>query len=262
MIKLIVTDVDGTLLDNKSQVTELNKKALLECKSKNIGVILATGKSISAVLPIIKMLDLSLPQITLNGTVTLDKNQEVLSFTKIGEQYFYEVLSAIKEKGHKPLIALTDGRILYDSFNSVFAVFEKINEPIYEVDRLEKDIYAHDCVSLSVAIKEDDPLDDYLRERFSEKLQLIRSGEYFFDILSLDASKGNALECIAAMLKIKKDEIAVFGDSPNDLSMFGVAGLKIAVRNSYPEVLKSADYITDENYNSGLGKAIYKYILS
>ena len=262
MIKLIVTDVDGTLLDNKSQVTEINKKALLECKSKSIGIVLATGKSISAVLPIIKMLDLCLPQITLNGAVTLDKNQEVLNSTKIGEQYYYEVLSAIKQKGHKPLIALTDGRIFYDSFTSIFSIFEKINESIYEVDRLEKDIYARDCVSLSAVIKEDDPLDAYLRERFSEKLQLVRSGEYFFDVLSLNASKGNALEFIANILKISKDEIAVFGDGPNDLSMFGSAGLKIAVRNSYPEVLKSADYITDENYNSGLGKAIYKYILS
>jgi Cof subfamily protein (haloacid dehalogenase superfamily) len=262
MIKLIVTDVDGTLLDNNSKLPEFNKEALLECKSNNIGVVLATGKSICAVLPIIKTLDLVLPQITLNGTVTLDKNQEVLSSIKIGEQYYYEVLSAIKGKGYKPLAALTDGRILYDSFHSVFSIFEKINEPIYEVDKLEKEIYACDCVSLSAAIKEDDPLDAYLRERFSEKLQLVRSGEYFFDILNLNASKGKALEFIANMLKISKDEIAVFGDSPNDLSMFGSAGLKFAVRNSYPEVLKSADYITDENYNSGLGKAIYKYILS
>jgi hypothetical protein len=262
MIKLIVTDVDGTLLDNKSQVTELNKRALLECKSKNIGVILATGKSISAVLPIIKMLELDLPQITLNGTVTLDKNQEVISSVKIGEQYFYEVLSAIKEKGHKPLIALADGTILYDTYDNIFAVFEKINEPIHKVDSLEIEAYAYDCVSLSIAIKEDDPLDAYLRERFSEKLQLVRSGEYFFDVLSLDASKGNALEFIADMLKISKEQIAVFGDSPNDLSMFDRAGLKIAVKNSYPEVLKSADYITDENYNSGLGKAVYKYILN
>jgi Cof subfamily protein (haloacid dehalogenase superfamily) len=262
MIKLIVTDVDGTLLDNESVITELNKKALLECKSKNIGIILATGKSISAVLPIIKMLGLNLPQITLNGAVVLDKEQEVISSTKIGEQYFYEVLFAIIEKGYKPLAALTDGRILYESYDSSFEVFEKINEPIYKVDSLAKEIYARDCVSLSAAIKEDDPLDSYLRERFSEKLQLVRSGEFFFDILSLNASKGSALEFITSMIKIKKDEIAVFGDSPNDLSMFGCAGFKIAVRNSYPEVLKSADYITDENYNSGLGKAIYKYILN
>ncbi len=262
MIKLVVTDVDGTLLDNKSEITELNKRALLECKSKNIGVILATGKSISAVLPIIKMLDLKLPQITLNGTVILDNNLKVIDSTKIGQQYFYEVLSAISQKGYSPLIALTDGRILYESYDSAFAVFQKINEPIYKVDSLEKEIYAHDCVSLSVAIKEDDPLDAYLRKRFSGKLQLVRSGEYFFDILSKDASKGHAIEFITNMLKIRKDEIAVFGDSPNDLSMFGCAGLRIAVRNSYPEVLKSADYITDENYNSGLGKAIYKYILN
>jgi Cof subfamily protein (haloacid dehalogenase superfamily) len=262
MIKLIVTDVDGTLLDNNSKLPEFNKKALLECKSKNIGVILATGKSISAVLHIIKVLGLGLPQITLNGTVILDKNQEVISSTKVEEQYFYKVLSAIKEKGYRPLIALTDGRILYESYDKAFKVFETINEPIYKVDSLEKETYARGCVSLSVAIKEDDPLDAYLRGRFSENLQLVRSGEYFFDILSLNASKGNALEFIANMFKISKDEIAVFGDSPNDLSMFGSAGLKIAVRNSYPEVLRNADYITDENYNSGLGKAIYKYILN
>jgi Cof subfamily protein (haloacid dehalogenase superfamily) len=262
MIKLIVTDVDGTLLDNNSKLPEFNKKALLECKRKSIGVVLATGKSISAVLPIIKMLDLGLPQITLNGTVILDKNQEVINSTKVEKQYFYKVLSAIKEKGHKPLIALTDGRILYESYDKVFKVFETINELIYKVDSLEKEAYARECVSMSVAIKEYDPLDAYLRDRFSENLQLVRSGEYFFDILSLNASKGTALEYIANMLKISKDEVAVFGDSPNDLSMFGSAGLKIAVRNSYPEVLRSADYITDENYNSGLGTAIYKYILN
>jgi hydroxymethylpyrimidine pyrophosphatase-like HAD family hydrolase len=55
--------------------------------------------------------------------------------------------------------------------------------------------------------------------------------------------------------------VVVFGDSYNDLSMFKESGLNIAVRNSYPEVLKKADIITDENYNSGLGKAIYKYVL-
>ncbi len=182
----------------------LIKKPCLNVKVKISGSSWPPANPYIAVLPIIKMLDLCLPQITLNGTVTLDKNQEVLSSTKIGEQYYYEVLSAIKQKGYKPLIALTDGRILYDSFHSIFSVFEKINEPIYEVDRLEKDIYARDCVSLSAVIKEDDPLDAYLRERFSEKMQLVRSGEYFFDVLNLNASKGNALDFIANMLKINK----------------------------------------------------------
>jgi len=115
---------------------------------------------------------------------------------------------------------------------------------------------------LSAVINETDPLDRYLRKKFSPVLQLIRSGEYFFDLLNLDASKGNALHLISEMYGFKKDEIAVFGDSPNDLSMFEYAGLSIAVKNSYPEVLKKADYITEENYNSGLGKAIYKFILN
>jgi len=139
---------------------------------------------------------------------------------------------------------------------------EKIfHQPIFKADALEKDEFAEKCVSVSVAIRETDPLDSFLRKNFSSTLQLVRSGEYFFDILNLKASKGEALKYIISKTHIKSKEVAVFGDSPNDLSMFEYAGLRIAVRNSYPEILKNADYITDENYNSGLGKAIYKYIL-
>jgi len=89
----------------------------------------------------------------------------------------------------------------------------------------------------------------------------MRSGEYFFDILNLNATKGRALSKIAETLDIKREEIVVFGDSYNDLSMFKEAGLKIAMKNSYKQVLEEADIITDENYNCGLGRAIYKYIL-
>jgi len=262
MIKVIVTDVDGTLLDNNSEIPELNKKAILDCRKKNIRVILATGKSITSVIPIIRLFNLGLPQITMGGAVVVDKDQKIINSIKIDPKYYYEVIKEIKNKGYTPLAAGPDGRIFYDIYDPMFAVFNSINEQIFKTDMLEKDDLANNCVCLSVVINETDPLDRYLRKKFSPVLQLIRSGEYFFDLLNLDASKGNALHLISEMYGFKKDEIAVFGDSPNDLSMFEYAGLSIAVKNSYPEVLKKADYITEENYNSGLGKAIYKFILN
>ena len=78
MIKLLVTDVDGTLLDDSSSLPALNRKALLECAERGIKVILATGKSIDSILPIIKVLNLKLPQITLSGAVVVDKDLKII----------------------------------------------------------------------------------------------------------------------------------------------------------------------------------------
>ena len=262
MIKLVVTDVDGTLLDDKSEIPELNKKAIIDCKARNIGVILATGKSVASIKPIIKLFGFELPQITMGGAVVVDKSLKVINSIKIGSEHYYKVINEIKAKGFAPLAAMPDGKIFYDIYDPNFVVFNRINEPIFKTDSLEKERFAKNSVCISVVIKETDPLDSYLRKKFSPVLNLVRSGEYFFDLLNLDASKGNALHLISEMYGIKRDEIAVFGDSPNDLSMFEYAGLSIAVKNSYPEVIKMANCITDENYNAGLGKAIYKYILN
>jgi Cof subfamily protein (haloacid dehalogenase superfamily) len=262
MIKLIVTDVDGTLLDNNSKLSELNRKALFECKKRDIEIILATGKSISAVKPLIQILGLGLPQITLTGAVIVDKYFKIVNAIRISQADYFTLIKEIKGKGYKPLVAIAEGEIFYDDYDPNFIVFDKINEPIYKVDHLENEYYSKNCVSVSIAIKESDPLDKYLRDKFSSKLRLCRAGEYFFDIMSLEASKGNALNFILNKLDFRKDEIAIFGDSPNDLSMFNYGKLRFAVKNSYQEVLNNADVIIDENHLSGLGKAVYKYILN
>ncbi len=140
-------------------------------------------------------------------------------------------------------------------------VFKKINEPIFKIENIETEEFARNCVAVSVPVKEDDPLDSYLRAKFSDLMQIVRSGEYFFDILDKKATKGNALQLICEKFGYKKEDVVVFGDSYNDLSMFEFAGFTVAVKNSYTEVLKRADHITDSNNESGLAKAIYRYIL-
>ena len=94
-----------------------------------------------------------------------------------------------------------------------------------------------------------------------KRMLISRSGKYFFDILNIKASKGNSLKKLIKRLKISKEEVISFGDSQNDISLFKESGFSIAVKNSYPELIELADAITDENHKSGLGKAIYKYIL-
>ncbi len=261
MIKLLVTDVDGTLLDDKSELPDFNKKALIECLDRKIEVMLATGKSFASIFWLVELLGLKMPQITLNGSVIVNKDSQVISFIRINPEYYHEIIADIRNWGYSPLVALADGRILYDKECPAFEIFRKINEKLFKVENIDDEKYCCSCVDINVMIKETDPLDAYLRSKYEDKLQLVRSGEYFFDILDLNATKGNALRQIAQKSGFRKEEIAVFGDSYNDLSMFDQSGLRIAVKNSYEKVLGKADFITDENYNCGLGKAIYKYVL-
>src|SRR4030066_2178462 len=137
MIKLIVTDVDGTLLDNNSGLSSLNKKAIFKCRKKGIEVILATGKSISSVLYLIKLFGLKLPQITLNGAVIIDKNQKIINAIKLEPPYYLEAIRTIKRKGYSPLVALVNGKIFYEEYHPNMEHIIKVEQKITKTQDIE-----------------------------------------------------------------------------------------------------------------------------
>ena len=98
MYRLIASDVDRTLLDNNSRLPELNRNALAECKKRGIGVVLATGKTMDSILHLVKDLGLELPQITLNGSVTISPKMEVIRTFKIEPRIYREIVGFIKKK--------------------------------------------------------------------------------------------------------------------------------------------------------------------
>ena len=261
MYKLLVTDVDGTLLDNQSKVPELNRQAIFACMGKGIKVILATGKTILSISHLIEMFGLKLPQITLNGGVIATNKNDILKSRAIREKDYIELLKTIREYGVSCTSALLDGRVLYETYHPNMRYITDSGVELIKVDSLDDPHIIQNTVSVHVPARETDPVDKYMRDKFGEKLFIVRSGEYFFDFLSKGLCKGNALKEIMHMLGYGREEVVVFGDSYNDLSMFEVAGLNIAVKNSYPEVLQKADIVTEENYRAGLGKAVFRHIL-
>ncbi len=262
MFKLLVTDVDGTLLDKQSKLTELNKRAIKDCIKSGVGVVIATGKSFPSIKNLIKEFDLQLPQITLGGAVTITPEGKVIDSVTISEKIYHEIIDEVRSRGYEPLIATVSGDIYYQKFVSGMKYVMEIGEKLTKTDNIKKDEFAKHCVSIFLSIPAEDPLDAYIRKEFGHRMLVVRSGKYFFDILSIKASKGNALKNLLKRLNISKNEVISFGDSQNDISLFKESGFSIAVKNSYPELIAVADAITDEHHKSGLGKAIYKYILS
>ena len=94
-----------------------------------------------------------------------------------------------------------------------------------------------------------------------EKLAIVQSEKGLIDITSSGVSKGDALIILSKHLDVDLSKTIVFGDNHNDISMFKVAGLSIAVNNAEMELKQAADYITLSNNESGVSHAIFKYVL-
>ncbi|MEQ8198981.1 MAG: HAD-IIB family hydrolase, partial [Clostridiaceae bacterium] len=93
-------------------------------------------------------------------------------------------------------------------------------------------------------------------------LEVVSSGPDNIEIMAEGTSKGSGVKAFSEILGVDKKEIICIGDHENDISMVTYAGLGIAMGNAVDSLKKVADYVTDDNENSGVGKAINKFILN
>ena len=262
MIKLIAMDLAGTLLDNNFELQDFNREALAAAHKKGITIVLATGKLIYSILPIIESIGLKSPQITCFGATVITGDLKILDSDKICPKDYLGAVKTVRENGYNPMVTLEDNKIYYDKEDGAIGLMKKSGEKILKVDSIEDGDFSKKVVSISIITGKDGLLYKCLVKKFSSKMQIMKPAEQFISILSLGVSKGKALSNIMKLLNMEKEEVAAFGDSLNDMSMFDRAGLKIAVKNAHPDLLAKADAVAEENYNNGAGKAIYKYILA
>ena len=98
-------------------------------------------------------------------------------------------------------------------------------------------------------------------KEFSDRFTVIRSEDFYLEIINHRASKGSTLKALSEELGIKQDEVMALGNAQNDNSMIEYAGIGVAMGNAVPETKAVADVITDTNNNDGVGKAVEKYVL-
>ncbi|MCL5071747.1 MAG: Cof-type HAD-IIB family hydrolase, partial [Actinobacteria bacterium] len=133
MYKLLVTDVDGTLLDHNSNLTELNKRALLDCVENGIDVTIATGKTIDSIMFIIRELGLTLPQITMGGAATVTPDGKVLDVINFPQQLYLEFIRDVRAKGYEPTIATGYGKIYCREYSDNMMHMINVGEKIIKV---------------------------------------------------------------------------------------------------------------------------------
>ncbi|HEY9575017.1 MAG TPA: Cof-type HAD-IIB family hydrolase [Lachnospiraceae bacterium] len=272
MIKLIAFDMDGTLLNPKKEITS-KTKAVLKClRERNIAYTICTGRVATMTDTYVRALDIRIPVITGNGAALYDpktKAYEILGLVPTKEAV--EIGKLCRNDGIDCCFLGTevcyftrdDGRI--KNFENYNRIAGEAKDPLMKLKVLGDDLSVlekmdiHKVLIRFCDIEEKDKLFSYINEH--DNLSAVCSEEDLIDIMASGVSKGDALFYLMEKMALSKEEVAVFGDYYNDISMMKVVGLPIAMENGCEEIKEEALYVTQSNEEDGVAKAIELLIL-
>ena len=267
--KLLVVDIDGTLLDKNGAISVEDKKALARARSLGIQVSLSTGRVVKACLKILSQLSLDGYHMFFDGALVCNpgKGKEVyvepisqelvrqmVDFARLNEINL-ELFSATHFFIERETW-VTDIRRQFFSLEPTIVDFSKLwqNERIIKgglvVSSVEEKAKANDF---------------YLHFKNRLNFSLTGTPAYpdidFFNVVAAEVSKGKALAALVSFLGIPLTEVMAIGDGANDITLLSSAGLAIAMGNAPEELKAVADYVTLDVDHNGVAAAVSKFLL-
>jgi Cof subfamily protein (haloacid dehalogenase superfamily) len=269
-VRLVVFDLDGTLLNSKHEISEYSLLAIRELLKKEIVIAIASGRIFTMLEGYIHTLNHQGFVISSNGggiddlskhqrikQVYLDpSDSEKIVLFCYSQQIECNILK--RQSCYFPMQSVRISR--FDNYNKI--AIEKGLSPIV-FNRYERTIDDYALIE-KILIYENNPMKVKKVKKFIEthtQLAYTSSGDGLMDVSSQEVSKGRAVEIIAKELGISLDQVCVFGDYDNDVSMFKTAGIAIAMGNASHQAKKHADFITLSHDEEGIAYAIREILL-
>lgn len=261
MIKMVISDMDGTLIGRDEILPESVIHMAKKLKKKGILFTLATGRVECMADAYVKKLGIDIPYIACNG-VTIVKGKEILQRHKI------------PLKGLRPLIHKADSMnmsLVYsiDGVESVYRITpwivgqqqkfdryhkeHRFTEEEWETLYIDKLMIMDDVRDGSIGIMEDmcrELAEDYGFTRYTNKS---------VEVVNKQSTKASALRELAKLLKVDMKEVMAIGDHQNDIEMITEAGIGAAVGNATEDLKAAADYVAAGEQEQGVMEAVEKF---
>ncbi len=271
--KFIVSDLDGTLLDNPKRLSQQYIDQLNELIDKGLDFTIATGRDMKKTKKAIGNLKIKYPVILTNGALLADLEKEkYLKTTEINNEIANEILELGKNMGIKPIVfAAYDDEKEKLHFNKG-KWGKKYNPPILLKPSEYVPYKNLKVVSMQFHhLKERlDEMKKELEKRYGNRINLIYIEDvsykhheipgnwYWLEVNSHQAGKDKMLKTLSDVVGRKLEDMVIFGDNYNDLEMMEIAGKSIAVEDSPSEVRNLADEICEKSKNGGVITYILK----
>lgn len=265
MIKLIASDMDGTLLNDKKEMPEKTFYLIKELHKRGIKFTVASGRQHLSLLNLYDEIKDEITFVAGNGSVIIDKG-EVISTSAINRDVVTEVLSTIEQiPGLIPTICGLDA--VYMLPDNILSTLEDYlidsHFPNYKIIQNVSEIPESEQI-LQIAIF--DPKNNSRSNIFEplkhlqDRCHLAVSGDEWLDIMAIGTNKGVAIAKLQAMLSANYEETMVFGDELNDYEMMQTAYYSYAMENAVAPIKEIANFVAPSNEDEGVIKIIENFL--
>ena len=267
--KLLVLDVDGTLLNDEREISKRTLAALLKVQQMGVRIVLASGRPTYGLMPLAKTLELGNYGgfvLSYNGCQIIKaQNGEILFERRINP----EMLPYLEKKARKNGFAIFtyhDDTLITDSPDNEYIKNEALlnNLKIIREDEFSTAIDFAPCKCMLVSDKEKAliELEQHWVKRLAGTLDAFRSEPYFLEVVPCGVNKANTLGALLEHLGVTREEVIAVGDGVCDVTMLQLAGMGVAMGHSQDSVKVCADYVTASNEEDGVALAVEKLILA
>ena len=267
--KLLVLDVDGTLLNDEREISKRTLAALLKVQQMGVRIVLASGRPTYGLMPLAKTLELGNYGgfvLSYNGCQIIKaQNGEILFERRINP----EMLPYLEKKARKNGFAIFtyhNDTLITDSPDNEYIKNEALlnNLKIIKEDEFSTAIDFAPCKCMLVSDKEEAliELEQHWEKRLAGTLDAFRSEPYFLEVVPCGVNKANTLGALLEHLEVTREEAIAVGDGVCDVTMLQLAGMGIAMGHSQDSVKVCADYVTASNEEDGVALAVEKLILA
>lgn len=264
--KMIVLDLDDTLLNSDQMISNRSKEALMKAQQEGKKVVLASGRPTFGMNSFAEELNLANYEsyiLSFNGgkIINCRSKEDFFSSTLSIEavQRLYEI--SVQEDVY---IHTYVGDTIITAEENPYTTIESnlTGLPITLVDSFVEGVTEPVVKVLMVGEPEHlKKVEKKLQEKLGEEFSVMRSKPYFLEFTDKGITKGTSIEKLINECGIKREEVIAVGDSYNDQEMIEFAGLGVAMGNAPDDIKKISDYITDTNENDGVAKVVEKFLL-
>ncbi len=262
-VRLLVSDIDGTLVTPDKTLTPAALAAVKALGSADVGFTVVSSRPARGMAALVEALQIKQPFAAFNGGSLVAPDGRVIQAKRLSPQAARTAIALFTARGVEIwgfadnlwlVLALEGPHVDHERHTVGFdptlvADFEGV------IDRLDKLVAVSDQPDLLADVER------AAQQALKGMANARRSQTYYLDVTHPDADKGHAVRALCAEIGVPRAETAVIGDQANDIAMFKVAGLSIAMGQGTDEVKASADLVTDANTAEGFAHAVERFVL-
>ncbi len=264
-IRLLLADVDGTLVTQDKVLTEPAKSAVRELHGAGIAFAITSGRPPRGMAMLIAPLALRTPIAGFNGGVFVNPDLSVIESQMLDPATAGEAVELILDQGLDAWVYTSNAWMVRD-VNAPHVAHETSTvqfEPEVVASFTRSHLaHAAKIVGVSNDHAKVAACEKAVQKALGKRASAARSQPYYLDVTHPQANKGAVVTTLSKLLNIPVAEIATIGDMPNDILMFRKSGISIAMGNASDEVKAQANVATDSNENDGFAKAVETFILT